>query len=185
MWANILSSFLVLGTFAGASASWVHARKSQDSARHAEEALITILRPEFVPDVDKETDNEINIGFSNVARHDALDIRAEIRTTDGRKLGEGDIHRAAGHVPNTRGGSAEFWVPVTDLPELNEVGASYELIMVLWFSDERAMRRWRQELRMTRTLIEENRRTRIQSQNHLARPVSMSSAAKNEPPSRR
>jgi hypothetical protein len=171
-WANIISSFSAAAAIASAIAAWMQATKSRNAARDAEQALAAILRPEFVPGVGDEAGDEVPVGLSNVARHDALEVRADIRTSDGRKVGEGEIHRVAGHVPNVLSGEPEFRVFARGLPVLAEVGASYDLVIVLHFTDERRMKNWHQELRVTRTLTERNGRTYVTSQNHLAMPTS-------------
>lgn len=171
VWANIIACFSAAGAISGAVFAGIQAAKSRSSARDAQEALSAILRPEFVPDVPDALGDEISVAFANVARHDALDVRAEIRAEDGQKLGEGSIHREVGRVPNTWGDEPTFHVRARGLAALNELGASYQLIMVLWFTDERRMKKWRQELRVTRTVTEEHGRTYVRSQNHLELPT--------------
>lgn len=174
LWANVIAGVSAGAGIAAASAAWVQAVKSRNAARDAEEALAINLRPDFVPSVsDSAPGEEIEVGFSNMARHDAVDVHAEVWLAGGSKLGEGSTPRATGYVPGTWSDGPDFHATVCGLPTLTEPGDSYELVIVLRFTDERGLKSWRQELRVTRTLTEQHGRMLLVSRNDLSVPVSM------------
>lgn len=171
---NIIASLSAAAGIAAASAAWVQAVKARNAARDAEEALAIHLRPDFVPDVPTSSpDEEVAVGFTNMARHDAVDVRAEVWLAGGSKVGEGGTPRAPGYVPGTWNGSPAFHVRIKELPTLAALGDSYALVMILRFTDERGMNNWRQELRVTRTLTEQHDGPLLTSCNHLSVPVSL------------
>ncbi len=144
LWANVIAGFSAAAGIAAAIAAWVQAVKSRNAARDAEEALAVHLRPDFVPDVPTSSpDEEVAVGFTNMARHDAVDVHAEVWLAGGAKVGEGGTPRATGYVPGTWSDGPAFHVPIKDLPTLTEPGESYALVMILRFTDERGMRNWR------------------------------------------
>jgi len=169
---NIIASVSAAAGIAAAAAAWVQAVKARNAARDAEEALAIHLRPDFVPTVpDSSPDEEVAVGFTNMARHDAVDVHAEVWLDGGTKVGEGGTSRAPGYVPGTWSNGPAFYVQIKELPALAALGDSYELVMILRFTDERGMKNWRQELRVTRTLTERHDRPLLISRNHLSVPI--------------
>lgn len=170
---------------AGSIAAWVafvptaisaivavyNAKKSSTAANDAREALAINLRPEFVANVSGEPGEE-QAELYNVARHDALDVQATVHLTS-QKVGEGEMRRVSGRVPNVWGDDAEFCLPLPNLPRLEELGSSYDLVVVLQFFDSRKVHHWRQELRITRTLVDQNGRPYIMPTYHQAAPIAM------------
>jgi len=139
----------MLATVIATGVAWFQATKSRNAARDAEEALAEVLRPEFVPRVRPNGKAGFHVELDNAARHDALDVEFEVRHPDSQKLAGGSVHRASGQVLNTWAGDPAINATILGLPVLEEVGASFDLVIVLWFSDERGRHRWRQELRTT------------------------------------
>ncbi|MFI5606859.1 hypothetical protein [Amycolatopsis sp. NPDC051903] len=151
----LVSWIAVVPSAVSAGVAIMNARRSNSAARDAEEALAATLRPELSPVLDGSVHDEVNLFFSNVARHDALDVRAEVHLSDGRKVGEGEHPRLPGQVPNTWAPEPEFKVTLRGLPSVDQVDHGYDLVAVLHFFDERRMRSYRQEIGISRALFGE------------------------------
>lgn len=173
VWANIISA--ISATFAGVSAvaARAQAKRSATAVVDAESALALILRPELVPELDGSLD-DTPIGLSNVARHDAQDVRV-LLLVNGKEVGSGRTARLPGQVPHVWAADADFRITATGLPQLVEVGASYDLSIIATFTDEQGSTKWRQELMVTRTLHETFSAGKtirlLRNQNHLKMPT--------------
>jgi hypothetical protein len=149
--AAIAGGVAAIASCASAFAAWRSAGKSADAAKDANRALAVIMFPRLrhhvyqqIADPDDETIrvNRWHLDVWNESGWDAVDVRAEVRLTDGRTFkGEAERLRPARESPPTRA-DEQLVVEIPSMPADNKEGYTMITQTVVRWRDNQRIAGW-------------------------------------------